>query len=125
MSRTDAADLVLIVDDDADNREILQMSLEAEGYSVMTAEGGAAALARLREGARPALILLDVMMPVMSGWQVCEECAKDPALASIPVVIVSALPQRAPPPYASVVDYITKPIDLQDLFTVVARHCRS
>src|SRR5690349_16993945 len=81
---------VLVVDDDADIRETVSLILEDEGYEVQSAQDGAAALGVLRAGPLPDVILLDLMMPVMNGWQFREQQTRDPRLAAIPVVVLSA-----------------------------------
>jgi len=82
---------ILIVDDDSDVRSALAELLEEEGFSVEAARNGREALIRLRTGTiHPALILLDLMMPGMAGWDFRSEQMRDPRLASVPVVIVSA-----------------------------------
>jgi CheY-like chemotaxis protein len=81
---------ILLVEDDAPVREALQELLEAEGYLVEVAENGLAALRRLRAGFRPAAVLLDLMMPVMDGWQFREEQQADADLKDIPVFILTA-----------------------------------
>jgi len=82
---------ILIVDDDNDVRSALSELLQEEGYSVEAARNGREALARLRTGSvHPAVILLDLMMPGMDGWDFRSEQMRDPRLASVPVVIVSA-----------------------------------
>jgi DNA-binding response OmpR family regulator len=82
---------VLLVEDDAAIRDALRELLEAEGYVVQGAANGREALARLRGGGhRPRLILLDLMMPVMDGWEFRQAQRGDPALACIPVVVLSA-----------------------------------
>jgi len=82
---------VMVVEDDRAVRETLQELLEAEGYQVRPAANGREALEGLRAGARrPRLILLDLRMPVMDGWQFRAEMRRDPALSSIPVVVMSA-----------------------------------
>ena len=81
---------IFIVDDDNDVRNALAELLEAEGFSVDGAPNGREALARLRGGVHPAVILLDLMMPGMDGWDFRHEQMRDPDLASVPVVIVSA-----------------------------------
>lgn len=81
---------VLIVDDDADIRETLSLTLESSGYRTLTAANGEEALRVLRSSdAPPAVILLDLMMPGMNGWRFREEQVRDEALAGIPVVILS------------------------------------
>jgi two-component system, chemotaxis family, chemotaxis protein CheY len=84
---------VLVVDDDDDVREGLQSFLEAEGHSTHCAANGREALSLLRaEPEPPRLILLDLMMPVMSGWEVLVELDVDPLWREIPVAIMSAHP---------------------------------
>ncbi len=81
---------ILVVEDDLSTREALSMLLSAEGYGVSTAADGVAALEQLRDGQRPGLILLDLMMPLMDGWQFRHEQLRDPSLANIPVIVCSA-----------------------------------
>jgi len=82
---------VLIVDDDIDIREVLADMLVETGFDVATACNGCEALAKVRRmDARPAVILLDLMMPVMDGYGFLEQRGLDPALASIPIAIVTA-----------------------------------
>jgi CheY-like chemotaxis protein len=82
---------ILIVDDDSDVRSALSEMLEEEGFSVTGAPNGREALARLRSGrVHPAVILLDLMMPGMDGWDFRHEQLRDPRLATVPVVVVSA-----------------------------------
>src|SRR6476646_3849700 len=88
---SNAARLLLVVDDDPIIRESLADLLHDEGYVVMTAVNGKDALARLRASDSPAcVILLDLVMPLMSGPEFYEEMRKDTALADIPVVVISA-----------------------------------
>jgi signal transduction histidine kinase/CheY-like chemotaxis protein len=82
--------LVMIVDDDQDVCIALAALLTKRGYEVATATDGLAALMQLREGLRPRLIFLDYQMPVMNGEEFCDQCARYPELAAIPVVIVSS-----------------------------------
>jgi CheY-like chemotaxis protein len=82
---------VMVVEDDRAVRETLQELLEDEGYQVRPAANGREALDRLQSGARqPRLILLDLRMPVMDGWQFRAEMTRDPVLSAIPVVVMSA-----------------------------------
>lgn len=116
--------IILVVDDDAGIRESLADVLKDEGYEVVTAMDGQDALLKLRAfGAIPCVILLDLMMPVMSGPQFYAEQQRDPALASIPVVIISAdanVKQKA----ASLGgEYIPKPVRVDQVLDAVNRHC--
>jgi CheY-like chemotaxis protein len=81
---------ILIVEDDDDIREALSQILELEGYVVRQAVNGREALDISAEQPTPSLILLDLMMPVMDGWQFRAEQMKDPALSKVPVVVISA-----------------------------------
>jgi CheY-like chemotaxis protein len=81
---------VLVVDDDQDIRETLAELLTDEGYLVESASNGREALTTLRNGVRPDVILLDLMMPVMDGYQFRDEQRADPLLASIPVIVITA-----------------------------------
>jgi CheY-like chemotaxis protein len=82
---------ILIADDDPDVRESLRLLLELQGYSVDEARNGQEALVRLN-AAPPCLIVLDLMMPVMDGWQFRRAQLQDPQFASVPVVVISAVP---------------------------------
>ena len=114
-------DLILVVDDDADIRSAIAMVLEQEGYRAATAADGMEALAWLRENPPPCVVLLDLMMPVMDGWQVARAMQADPDLERLPVIIVTA--SRPPPPYPAAARILKKPIDYDDLLEAVAS-CR-
>jgi len=111
---------VLIIEDDQGIREILADVLASEGYAVLTAQNGLEGLAQAR-AARPDLIVLDLMMPTMSGWQFRAEQRQDPALARIPVVVISAerLTRDAIP--AGVAAFLPKPFELSTLLDLVRR----
>jgi len=112
---------VLLVDDDGDVREALADCLTAAGYQVATCSNGLAALDWLRAAPRPpGLVLLDMMMPVMDGWQFREEQLAHPSLAAVPVVMLSA---RYDTPAHAGVEQLRKPIRARDLVAVVARYC--
>ena len=81
---------LLLVDDDGAIRDALDEALQEEGFDVVTAANGREALQVLKSGPRPDAILLDLMMPVMDGWDFRHEQLRDPALRQIPVVVVSA-----------------------------------
>lgn len=115
---------ILIVEDDTDLREALSQILTDEGYRVWSVEHGRAALECLRDGSKPCLILLDLTMPVMNGWQFRAEQREDPDLAGIPVVVISAganLAEQVVP--LGIQDYIRKPIQLGQLLATVGRYC--
>jgi CheY-like chemotaxis protein len=114
---------VLIVEDDLDTREMLGRFLELEGYTVETAENGKRALERLGSGVGACVILLDLMMPVMDGWQFRQEQIRDATLASIPVIVVSAAGrERLEKIHANA--YLSKPVDLDELLGCVTQFCR-
>lgn len=85
------AGVILLVEDEASVREVIEAVLQDEGYRVVCAEHGADALEVLREGLRPCIIILDLMMPVMDGWQFRELQLSDPELLKIPTVVYSAV----------------------------------
>jgi CheY-like chemotaxis protein len=117
--------LVLVVDDDPDIRSTVREILEDEGYHVLDAANGLEALRRLRAGSSPDLILLDLSMPIMSGAEFRSEQRKDPALSSIPVVVVTAVgsPDMKVSPL-EVAGFLRKPVHLDELLGTVERFCR-
>jgi len=119
--KVDTSKFVLIVDDDPNLLEVTSFVLESEGMAVETAKNGEEALALLRSGRLPALVLLDLMMPVMNGWEFLDEVAKDPLLKMLPVVVLTAA-QRAQ--VSGVVEVLCKPVDLRALLRVVERFVR-
>jgi CheY-like chemotaxis protein len=120
-----ASDHVLVVDDDADIRYELVDALESEGYGALSAANGLEALEVLRILRKPpSVILLDLMMPVMDGWQFCVEQQQDPLLAKIPVIVVSAVPNvMEAASQVSATAYLKKPFLMKDLVATVGRLC--
>ena len=116
---------VLIVDDDPAIRDGLRVLLETKGHAVTTAANGAEALAALRAGLRPCLIVLDLMMPVQDGIQFREAQRRDTAIADIPVVILSARSDSEQ--YVAQLGAVThmskSPLDTNEFMTVVRQHC--
>lgn len=82
---------VLVVDDDEDNRGVVAETLELAGYTTLSAENGAQAIALLERGLDPDLILTDLMMPEMSGWDLCEALKASPAWRSIPIIVLCGM----------------------------------
>jgi CheY-like chemotaxis protein len=120
-----AHDTILVVEDEADIRETLALVLEAEGFEVATASDGTEALHYLRECPPPCLILLDLMMPGMNGWEFRRQQRQDAALAKIPVLIVSAVAdQPGAAPALDAADFLKKPLDIPTLLAKVDRHCQ-
>jgi two-component system response regulator CpxR len=115
---------ILVVDDDRDIRETLGEILLHEGYHVELAENGAKAIELIRRGPAPALVLLDLMMPVMSGWEFLEMAETDPGLAEIPVLVVSAMPAPLAPAEArgGVKACLHKPLRLDQLLDLVHQY---
>ena len=111
--------MILIVDDEADIRDTLQEFFEDEGFAVATAANGEEGLARLRAGPPPCLVILDLLMPVLDGNEMYAAMRADPALASVPVIISTSDPRRAP----SGVPTLKKPVSLTRLLTSVRQHC--
>jgi CheY-like chemotaxis protein len=112
---------VLIVDDERKNRQLIEVMLGEEGYQLSTAACGEDALAMIAEQPHD-LILLDVMMPGMDGYQVAARVKGDPATAHIPVVILTALGDRNSRSHglgAGAVEYLTKPINRAELCACV------
>ncbi len=114
---------VFIVEDDVDTREMLARFLELEGYTVESAENGKLALERLGGGTHACVILLDLMMPVMDGWQFRQAQVQDDALARIPVIVVSAA-GRDRIERIDADAYLSKPVDLEELLGCVTQFCR-
>jgi two-component system chemotaxis response regulator CheY len=110
---------VIVVEDDDDIREAVMTALVLEGFHVFTAENGARALEVLRTMPHPSLVLADLMMPVMDGWQLIGALSQDDRLATLPVVVVSATNEKSPPGFRQV----KKPIDLDDLVKIVGELC--
>lgn len=114
---SDRDGVVLIVDDDQSIRESLEMALELENRPTAQAANGRAALEWLRHHDPPSLILLDLMMPVMNGWQVIDHLQKDERLSEIPVVVISAFGRDLGT--ATQFPVLRKPIDLDTLLEAV------
>ncbi len=119
------ADGVLVVEDDCAIRDVVREILESEGFGVRVAAHGADALAVLRASSpRPRVILLDLMMPVMDGWEFRRALKADPELARIPVVVVSAdhmLEQKIAS--LAVEAWLPKPFELDTLLATISRLC--
>jgi CheY-like chemotaxis protein len=113
---------ILVVEDNDDVREMMAVTLELEGHRVDTAANGRDALEKLRTGEKPCLILLDLMMPVMNGWEFRRALQQDPVLRTVPVVVVSAatgdIVKKTPADA-----FLPKPVDMDRLLDVVCDLC--
>lgn len=117
-------DFVLLVEDDEDIRQDLAFLLEHQGHRVETAIHGQDALNKLEQLGPPCIIILDLMMPVMDGWQLRAELLRSPAWSSVPVVLLSGIADiQQEARSLQVLDYLTKPINLPRLFEMVRAHC--
>jgi CheY-like chemotaxis protein len=114
---------VLIVEDDDDLREMMAQLLSLEGFQAAAVANGQEALEYLRQETAPDLILLDMMMPVMDGWEFRRRQKSDPTMAEVPVIVLSALDQ------ARITDIsaeaiLKKPLDFDRLLQLVRAYCR-
>jgi two-component system nitrogen regulation response regulator NtrX len=119
-------ELVLIVDDDEDLRTAVRGVLENAGYPTAEANDGQEALAFMQQAQdKPALLLLDLMMPSMDGWQLRGRLRTDPVLAAIPIVIMTAHAGvlRAVSNARPETPVLSKPLDVVRLLQVVATYC--
>ncbi len=114
--------LILVVDDDATVREIVTRHLERAGFAVVAARGGQEGL-RLARELRPAAVTLDIMMPDLDGWTVLAAIKGDPALASIPVVLMSMVDQKNRGYALGAADYLVKPVDRGKLVATLTGLC--
>jgi CheY-like chemotaxis protein len=111
---------LLIVEDDPDALEALGDLLDSHGYAVASASNGAEALELLGRSPLPSLIVLDLLMPTMDGWEFRRRQKNDPRIAHIPVVVVSASSAAKPIDADSI---LRKPVDINRLLETIARHC--
>jgi CheY-like chemotaxis protein len=109
-------EVVMVVDDDEDLRELVVQCLRDAGFDAVGARHGREALARIRGGLAPDLVVLDLEMPVMTGWELRRELLRDPALAGLPVLVASS----ADPGPLAADPYLQKPYRASDLLRAVA-----
>ncbi len=113
---------LLLVEDDAELRAAMADTLADHGYEVLEAANGNQAIVTARTGG-PALILLDLMMPVMDGWTFLRHRAADLVLSAIPVIVLSAQRDVELAADASVLQVMTKPAEIADLLAAISRVC--
>lgn len=112
--------LILIVDDDDEILSLLETLLRRAGFNVVTSSNGLGALESIRDGLRPDLIILDVMMPEVHGWEVGKALKESPESESIPIVILSAKPDKEPSFSFTGADWhVPKPVDKKILLFVL------
>lgn len=116
-----SAGTVLVIDDDPATRDLLRRFLGSKGFRVVTTANGEEGL-RLAAELRPNAITLDVMMPGMDGWAVLTALKHDPALADIPVIMLSIIDEKNMGYALGASDYLTKPVDRDRLATVIERY---
>ena len=113
---------ILVVDDEKDILELLKYNLEKDGYRVLTARNGREALKLARQN--PELVVLDIMMPELDGWEVCKAIRKDPATSKIPIIILTARDSEVDEVVGLELgadDYITKPVKVRTFLARVKR----
>ena len=113
---------VFIIEDDVDTRDMLAKFLELEGYKVELASNGRQALDLLTTGASACVIVLDLMMPVMDGWEFRRRQIEDARLKNIPTIVVSAA-GRERLAQISADAYLSKPVDMDELLERVSKLC--
>ncbi len=111
---------ILVVEDDEDVREAMVAFLQMGGYCVASARNGREALDYLRDAPLPGLIISDLAMPVMDGRQFRREQLKDARLATIPMLVITAMADRT---HIDASEILLKPVDADLLLTAVSRHC--
>ena len=124
MEAADSKATILVVDDNTDNVEILRAFLESRGFTIAEARDGRTALS-LMEEVRPDLVLLDVMMPGMDGWEVCRVIKQHPQLGDTKVVMVTAkggFEDKFEGLRSGADDYVVKPVDFKELMGKVERN---
>jgi CheY-like chemotaxis protein len=116
---------IVIIEDDADLRETMQDLLEMEGFSVYTAENGKAGLKLIENSGKPCLILLDLMMPEMNGWEFLEAMQRDKQalLAQTPVAVVSAAADMSDVQQQYGCSVLKKPVSVDRLLALAHAHC--
>ena len=119
---TGSEPIILLVEDNEVNRDMLVRRLQRAGHEVATAGDGEAALTAMREQ-HPAVVLMDMNLPVKDGWTACREAQQDASIAEIPIIALTAHAMQEDKHRAleaGCSDYATKPVDFPDLLTKIA-----
>jgi CheY-like chemotaxis protein len=114
---------ILIIEDDPDLRDALAGLLAGVGYRTVAVENGLAAIQHLQHHDPPAVILLDLMMPLFDGYQFRREQLRDPVTAAIPIVVITGRPDDERLAAMGAVECLCKPLDADPVLAAVARHC--
>lgn len=115
---------ILVVEDNDDVRQALSVLLQLEGYSVQTATNGSEGLAKLREGPEPCLVILDLAMPSMDGYDFRRQQLQDERLAHIPTIVCSGDGRVADKATElGAVAFYKKPIEIDEFLQLVSAHC--
>ena len=119
---TNMSHTVLIVEDEEDLREMMRDALELSGFTVVTAREGRDALEKISKIERLCLVLLDLLMPGMNGWEFFEKLRERPELATVPVIVHTSTPNRAP---LGATRVLQKPVLFEQLISVVREYCQN
>jgi CheY-like chemotaxis protein len=118
------AEYVLVVEDDEEVRENLSFLLKLRGHEVQQAVQGQQALHKIHTHGPPCLVILDLMMPVMNGWEFHAAMRSDPSLDAVPVIVLSGVADAGDATKGlDAVGYLNKPCDLNKLYGLVDDHC--
>ncbi len=115
--------LILVIEDDPNIREVLKLALDFEGYEVLTAQNGKEGIEKLDKNPNLGLILLDLMMPVMNGWEFVDELKNRETFNNVPIIVVSAYSERAKS--IDCTDFVLKPLELEVLLQSVKKNYRA
>jgi CheY-like chemotaxis protein len=110
---------IVVIEDDTDLREAICLMLEFEGHEVSAFSNAKEAIRRIEDGLPVDVVLLDLMMPIMNGWEFCEHRAGSAALARVPVIVVTARQSVTPP--VGISDVLLKPFDADELQGAIVR----
>ena len=120
-------EIILVVDDSSPNRDILSLLLTGHGYRVWEAKGGHSALAVIEQQGIPDLMIVDIMMPGMNGYELCRKFKADEQTSAVPVIFITALSEtrdKLEGFKAGGIDYITKPFQLDEVLVRIATHLK-